>query len=120
MMTPQQMAEKIVETIGKKIGQDIKLLKIDDITVIADYFVICTASTTTQIKNLCDEVEAVMEALGEPVRHREGYRSGGWVLLDFSCVIVHVFLEEAREFYALERLWADAKDIDISALVGER
>ena len=120
MMTPQQMAEKIVEIIAKKIGKDIKLLKIDDITVIADYFVICTAGSSTQIKNLCDEVEAVMESLGEPVRRREGYRSGGWVLLDFSCVIVHIFLEEAREFYALERLWADAKDIDISALVGER
>lgn len=120
MMTSQQMAEKIVEIISNRVGRDIKLLKIDNITVIADYFVICTANTTTQIKNLCDEIEAVLEEQGERVLHREGYRQGGWVLLDYGCVIVHVFLEEARQFYDLERLWADAKDIDISAIVGER
>ncbi|MEG0777411.1 MAG: ribosome silencing factor [Oscillospiraceae bacterium] len=120
MMTPQQMAEKIVEVLSKKIGRDLKLLKIANISVLADYFVICTANSSTQIKSLCDEVEKVMEDLGEPVIHREGYRAGGWVLLDFGCVIVHVFMEEAREFYGLERLWADAEDIDISTLVGER
>lgn len=120
MMTSQQMAEKIVEVLANKIGKDIKLLKIDSITVIADYFVICTANSTTQIKTLCDEVERVMEENGEHVLHREGYRSGGWVLLDYGCVVVHVFMEETRQFYGLERLWADAKDVDISAIVGER
>lgn len=120
MMTPQQMAETIVGVLSKRIGRDIKLLKISDISVLADYFVICTANSTTQIKNLCDEVEKVLEEQGERVIHREGYRAGGWVLLDYGCVIVHVFMEEAREFYGLERLWADAEDVDISALVGER
>lgn len=120
MMTPQQMAEKIVEVIANKIGNDIKLLKIDAITVLADYFIICTANSSTQIKSLCDEVEKVMEENGERVLHREGYRAGGWVLLDYGCVVVHVFMEEAREFYGLERLWADANEIDISAFIGER
>lgn len=119
-MTSQQMAEKIVGVLANKIGKDIKLLKIDKITVLADYFVICTANSTTQIKSLCDEVEAKLEAEGEKVIHREGYRSGGWVLLDYGCVVVHVFLDEAREFYSLERLWQDAEDVDVSALVGER
>ena len=120
MMTSQQMAEKIVEVLANKIGRDIKLIKIDTISVLADYFVICTAGSTTQIKTLCDEIEKVMEDNGEKVLHREGYRSGGWVLLDFGCVIVHVFMEEARAFYGLERLWADATEIDISYLIGER
>jgi len=120
MMTSRQIAEKIVEVLGNKIGHDIKLIKIDAISVLADYFVICTAGSTTQIKTLCDEVEKVMEENGEKVLHREGYRSGGWVLLDYGCVVVHVFMEEARKFYGLERLWADAAEIDISGLVGER
>lgn len=120
MMTPQQIAETIVGVLSKRIGRDIKLLKISDISVIADYFVICTANSSTQIKNLCDEIEKVMEEQGERVLHREGYRAGGWVLLDYGCVIVHVFMEEAREFYGLERLWADAQDVDISGIVGER
>ena len=119
-MTSQQMAETIVGVLANRIGRDIKLLKIDNITVIADYFVICTASSTTQIKNLCDEVEKVMEEHGENLLHREGYRAGGWVLLDYGCVVVHVFMEEAREFYGLERLWSDAQDIDVSEIVGER
>lgn len=120
MMTPQQMAEIIVGVVAKKIGRDIKLLKVSDVTVIADYFVICTANSTTQIKNLCDEIEKAMENSGETMLHREGYREGGWVLLDFGCVVVHVFLEETREFYALERLWQDAEEVDVSAIVGER
>jgi ribosome-associated protein len=120
MITPQEMAETIVKTLGDKIARDIKLLKVSDLSVIADYFVICTANSTTQIKNLCDEVEKVMEEQGETLLHREGYREGGWVLLDFGCVVVHVFLELVREFYGLERLWSDAQDIDVTALVGQR
>lgn len=120
MLTPREIAETAVSVLSKKIGKDLKLLQIDNITVIADYFVICTANSSTQIKNLCDELEAVLEEKGERLLHREGYRQGGWVLLDYGCVIVHVFLEETREFYGLERLWADATDIDISEIVGER
>ena len=78
---------------------------------------ICTATSTTQIKTLADEVEAVMEAKGEAKLHREGYRSGGWVLIDFGCVVVHIFMEEARQFYNLERLWADAEEIDLTELL---
>jgi len=120
MLTPLQMAETAVSILGKKIAKDIKLIKIDNITVLADYFVICTANSTTQIKSLCDEVEQALEDQGERLLHREGYRDGGWVLLDYGCVVVHVFLEETREFYGLERLWADGEDIDVTGLVGER
>ena len=84
MMTSQQMAETIVGVLANKIGSDIRLLKIDTVSVLADYFVICTAKSTTQIKTLTDEVEAVLEEKGERVLHREGYRAGGWVLLDYK------------------------------------
>ena len=117
MMTPKEMAELVVKTLDGKMARDLKLLRVTDVTVLADYFVICTANSTTQIKTMADEVEAVLEAQGENKLHREGYRGGGWVLIDFGCVVVHLFMEEAREFYKLERLWADAEEIDISGLI---
>ena len=117
MMTPKEIAELIVKTLDGKMAHDLKLLRTTDVTVLADYFVICTATSTTQIKTLADEVEAVLEAHGENKLHREGYRSGGWVLIDFGCVVVHIFMEEARQFYNLERLWADAEEINLSALL---
>ena len=117
MMTPKEIAELIVKTLDGKMAQDLKLLRTTDVTILADYFVICTATSTTQIKTLADEVETVLEAHGENKLHREGYRSGGWVLIDYGCVVVHIFMEESRQFYNLERLWADAEEVDISSLI---
>ena len=117
MKTPKEMAELAVRALDGKNARNIRLLRTADVTVLADYFVICTATSTTQIKTLADEVEAVLEAHGETKLHREGYRSGGWVLIDFGCVVVHIFMEEARQFYNLERLWADAEEIDIAPLL---
>ena len=119
MMTPQEIAEAAVVALDSKKAQDIKLLKTESLTILADYFIICTATSTTQIKTLSDEVEKVLSEKGEPPIRREGYRSGGWVLVDFGSVIVHLFLKEIREFYSLERLWSDAKDIDISSIIGQ-
>ena len=118
MMTPKEIAEAAVKALDSKNAHDIKLLRTSDVTVLADYFVICTATSTTQIKTLADATEAALEELGENKLHREGYRSGSWVLLDFGCVVVHLFMDEARKFYNLERLWADAEEIDLSALLG--
>ena len=117
MMTPKEIAEIIVATLDGKKAEDIKLLRTTDVTVLADYFVICTANSTTQIKTMADEVEDVLEARGENPLHREGYRSGGWVLIDFGCVVVHIFMDEARQFYNLERLWADAERIDVQTML---
>ena len=117
MLTPKEIAEAAVRALDAKNAHDLKLLHTTDVTVLADYFVICTAASTTQIKTLADAVEAALEALGETKQHREGYRSGSWVLLDFGCVVVHLFMEEARQFYNLERLWADAETVDISGLL---
>ena len=117
MLTPKDIAELAVKTIDGKKARDIKLLRTTDVTVLADYFVICTANSSTQIKTLADEVEAVLEAHGETKLHREGHHGGDWVLIDFGCVVIHLFMEEARQFYNLERLWAGADEIDISSLV---
>jgi len=117
MKTPKEIAEAAVKALDSKNAHDIKLLHTADVTVLADYFVICTATSTTQIKTLADVVEAELEAIGENKIHREGYRSGSWVLLDFGCVVIHLFMEEARQFYNLERLWADAQECDISEIL---
>ncbi len=118
MLTAKEVMESAVKSLDSKNARDIKVLRTADLTVVADYFVICTASTTSHIKTLTDEIEKNLEALGETVLRKEGYRAGGWVLLDYGCVIVHVFLEETREFYNLERLWSDAEAVNLSSLLG--
>ena len=119
MITPREMAELAVKALDSKKAKDITLLETHDITVLADYFIICTAGSTTQIKTLTDEVDKVLTEQGEPPIRTEGYRNGGWVLVDFGCLIVHIFLQEIREFYDLERLWSDAPRIDISGMITE-
>jgi len=117
MQTPIEIAGHVVNALDNKKAQDIKVLRTTDITILADYFVICTAGSTTQLKTLSDEVEMVLKEKGENPLRREGHRSGGWVLIDFGCVVVHLFSKEAREFYTLERLWGDAEDVDIADLI---
>ena len=117
MLTPSEVAGFVVNALDNKKARDIKLLRTSEITILADYFVICTAGSTTQLKTLSDEVEKVLEENGENPLRREGHRSGGWVLIDFGCVVVHLFLQEERDFYTLERLWGDAEDVDISSMI---
>ena len=117
MMTPKEMALLAAQALDGKKGREIKVLEITELTTLADYFVICNGSSNTQINALCDEVEKQLDALGEKPLHREGYRGGTWVLLDYDCVAVHVFNEEAREFYSLERLWSDGIEVDLSAVL---
>ncbi len=109
--TPKQIALQAAKALDDRKGLDIKLLEVTDVTSIADYFLICTGTSNTHVKTLCDSVEAAVEELGEPLLHREGHRGGTWVLLDFGCLVVHVFTNETREFYDLERLWNDAVPI---------
>jgi ribosome-associated protein len=119
MLTSLEMAKLAVQALDNKKASDIKLLKTQDVTVLADYFIICTAGSTTQIKTLADEVEKVLKENGEPPIRTEGHRAGGWVLVDFGCLVVHLFLSEIRAFYSLERLWGDAPEVDISDIIHE-
>ena len=108
MRTAKEVALAAAQALDAKKGIDLRLLEITDLSVLADYFLICTGSSNTHVKTLCDAAEAALDALGEPVLRREGHRSGTWVLLDFGCLVVHVFTNETRKFYDLERLWNDA------------
>ncbi|MDR0862902.1 MAG: ribosome silencing factor [Oscillospiraceae bacterium] len=114
MLTPIEMAKIAVRALDEKKGRDLSMLATRDITVLADYFVIATATSTTHIKSLADEVEKALKDNGETPLHIEGRHGGGWVLVDFGCVVVHLFLEDVREFYQLERLWSDAKKVEVS------
>ena len=114
MMPANELATVIVKALDAKKGENIQLLKTRELTTLADYFVICTASSSPPDKTRTAAGEAAADDVGEPVLRREGHRSGSWVLLDYGCVIVHVFQDEARKFYDLERLWSDAEVVDIS------
>ncbi|MDD5932145.1 MAG: ribosome silencing factor, partial [Oscillospiraceae bacterium] len=105
------------KALDEKKGKEIAALEITDLTTLADYFVIATGSSNTQINALCGAVEKALDEAGEHVLRREGYRDGTWVLLDYGSVVVHVFAPEAREFYSLERLWKDGKAVDLSGVL---
>ena len=117
MLTPKEIAYAVTKALDEKKGMNIKLLKIDRVSSLADYFLICTGTSNTHVKTLCDYAEYTMEQLGEPMLGREGHRGNSWELLDYGSVVVHVFTDEARKFYDLERLWADAEQVDLSDIV---
>ena len=119
MLSAKEVALEVTKALDSKKGIDIKLLKIDKVSSLADYFVICTGTVNTHVKTLCDYAEYTMEQLGEPMLGREGHRGNSWELLDFGSVVVHVFTEEARKFYDLERLWADAEVVDLKDIIVE-
>lgn len=117
-MTPKELALIAVKALDEKRGKEIAAIEITDLTTLADYFVIASGSSNTQINALCDAVEKALKEQAEEVPlHREGHRDGTWVLLDYGPVCVHVFSQEAREFYDLERLWQDGKRLDLSEIL---
>ena len=118
MMTPKEMALTAAKALDEKKGGDIAAIEITEQTTLADYFVIATGNSNTQINALCGSVEKLLEEqAGEKPLRREGYRDGTWVLLDYGCICVHVFSAEARSFYDLERLWADGKPLDLTGVL---
>ena len=116
MLTPEEITAVAYRALEDKKAKDVKILKTAEHTVLADYFVICNGSSSTHIKALVDEVDKQLSEAGEPPIRREGLRSDIWVLMDFGSVIVHVFTDEARKFYNLERLWSDSELVDPATL----
>ena len=112
-MNTKELALQAAKALEEKKGVNVRLLEVTEVTALAEYFLICTGTSNTHVKTLCDAVEETVEACGEPLLHREGHRSGTWVLLDFGCLVVHVFTDETRAFYDLERLWNDAKPVSL-------
>lgn len=116
-MTEQEKLELIVKTLDSKRGEDIQAIKIGDLTILADYFVIANGTSNTHARTLADEVEFQLSQKGiEPLR-RESDTGNTWIILDYGDVIVHVFYKETRNFYQLEGLWADGEQVDISPLL---
>ena len=116
-MTSLEQAKEIVKVMDNMKAKDIRLINIQEISSLGDYFVIASASNTTQVKAIADEIEDQMTKQGIEPNRVEGRQSAQWILLDYYDVMVHIFLEEARNFYNLERLWSDAPQVDISDLL---
>jgi len=113
-MTQKEKLIKIVKSLDMKKAEEIKVIGIKDLTILADYFVIANGNSSTHTKTLADEVEYQLSKCGiEPVR-RESDTGNTWIILDYSDIIVHIFYKETRNFYQLERLWADGEQLDIN------
>lgn len=112
----KEMARIAYNALSDKKGEDIKIIDITGISVLADYFIIANGNSDSQVNALVDNVEEEFHKAGYPLKQREGQASGSWVLLDFGDIIVHVFDRENRLFYDLERIWKDGKDISVEEL----
>ena len=112
----RKMARIAWNALNDKKGEDIKIIDITGISVLADYFIIANGTSDSQVNALVDNVEEELHKAGYSLKQREGQASGSWVLLDFGDIIVHVFDKENRLFYDLERIWRDGKITDIADL----
>ncbi len=112
----KEMARIAYNALSDKKGEDIKIIDVTGISVLADYFIIANGNSDSQVNALVDNVEEELHKAGYPLKQREGQASGSWVLLDFGDIIVHVFDRENRLFYDLERIWKDGKDISVEEL----
>lgn len=107
-MTTKEMAMKIAALASDKKANDILLLNMEGLSPVTDYFVICSASNSMLVKAIADNIEDKMAEAGFFYTHKEGYQDARWILLDYGDIVAHIFLEEERDFYNLEQLWADA------------
>lgn len=112
----KEMARTAIHALEEKKAEDIRVIDISQVSVIADYFIIANGNNRNQIQTLSDEVEETLGRAGYPLKQKEGYHNANWVLLDFGDIIIHIFDKENRLFYDLERLWFDGKTIDIEEL----
>ncbi len=115
----EQLMERIVKILDDKKAIDINVLDIRKLTTMADYFVICSGTSSPHIKALSDELDEKLSEDGISFLGKEGFQTANWVLMDYDSVIVHIFNEETREFYSIENLWADAKEVDITEFIKE-
>ncbi len=116
-MEAKQQVKHICEALLERKGREIEVLRIEELTTLAEYFVICSATSTTQVKALADSVEFHLKHDHDIMPHHvEGFESSSWILLDYGGVLVHIFLPETRDFYRLENLWKDGEKISLSDL----
>ena len=116
--TPIELAKNAIKILDMKKADEIVAIEVTNVTIIADYFIICSANSSTQLKALYEELEFKLKEQGTVPLRVEGNREGGWIVLDYGSVIIHIFSKDQREFYDLERLWADGIKMDISDILG--
>ncbi len=115
-MDTLELVKKIAKILDEKKAIDIKAIEISELTIVADHFIIANGTSNTHVKSLANEVEYELSKIGIEPSHVEG-KATGWILLDYGSVVVHLFLADSREYYNLEHLWADAKEIDLSNII---
>ena len=115
-MESREMAKLAVAALEDKKGEEIRIIDISEVSVLADYFIIANGSNISQVQALCDNVSEMLGRAGVHTKQVEGYESANWILLDFGDIIVHVFDKENRLFYDLERIWRDGKLVESSSL----
>lgn len=114
-MTSVEKAQIAAKALGDKKASDVKILEVAEMTSLSEYFVLGSVSSAVQARACAAEAEEKLDESGAQLLHREGRDAGNWILLDFGDIVVHIMMEETRHFYDLERLWADAKEIEIEA-----
>ncbi len=112
MNKSREMTRLAIQALEDKKGNDIRIIDIQDVSIIADYFIIASGSNRNQVQTMADNVEEVLGRAGFEPRQLEGYGTASWILMDYNDVIIHVFSEEDRLFYDLERIWRDGKTVD--------
>ncbi|RGH41595.1 ribosome silencing factor [Firmicutes bacterium OM07-11] len=116
MEQAKKMVKIAYHALDEKKAEDIKIINLEGISVLADYFIIANGTNSSQVQALVDNIEEELHKAGYSLKQREGYSNGNWVLLDFGDVIVHIFDRENRLFYDLERIWRDGKEIAFDEL----
>ena len=117
-MDSENIVKITANALNNKKARQLKVLKIDDLTTLSDYFVIATATSSTHVRALADEVEEQLKEQSVEPHHIEG-RSTGWIVLDYKSVIVHVFTPQEREFYNLDSMWGDAVEVNLETILEE-
>lgn len=112
-LSPKQIALLAADAVKDKKAKDVVILNIEEISVVCNYFIICTGLSSTQVKAIAENTEQKLKEHGITKLRMEGFRDAHWVLIDFGTVVVHIFQESDREFYNLERLWGDARVVDL-------
>lgn len=118
-MTANELVKNTVKILDSKKAEELVAIRVKDLTILAEYFIIANGTSNTQVKMLADEVEYKLGEMGIKPHKVEGYQSGNWIVLDYIDVVVHIFLTETREFYSLERLWADGDVLNTETILGE-
>ena len=118
-MDSLELTKRAVCALDNKKAANIEALRVDDVTILGDYFIIASADNTTHVRALADELEYQLKKAGVIPRSIEGYQSANWIVMDDRDVIVHIFHEQARNYYNLEKLWSDGVRVDVHAIIEE-